>query len=147
MPLLRLVFTTYPNPSSRVLAEAAVTIHNFRQLRKLELITELPDSTHEGLFSSITSTELRKIIIQPLGNNLYQRVSWDPIDKQLCKIVDRLHATRQDHVEVEVELRFIWDRDDPIKVDFTKFLPGFGEKGVVTAIHTTRGGRILRIVM
>jgi len=64
------------------------------------------------------------------------------IDKQLCGLMDRLRATGHRHT-LEVEFRFTNTEDGLSKVDFTKLLPGFKEKGAVTVIDATRGDRVL----
>jgi hypothetical protein len=60
--------------------------------------------------------------------------AWTSIDKRLCELVDQLRETGYRHT-LEVELRLMKIRGDPGKYDFTKFLPEFGEKGVVTIVH------------
>jgi len=67
---------------------------------------------------------------------------WDAIDKELCRLVDRLCATGYHHI-LEVELRFTEVKADVGKHDFTKFLPKFREKGVVTVIDAVHNDRIL----
>lgn len=101
-----------------------------------------PDSTHEALLSSIISTDLRKITI-PTRQMYNWRIFlslmelWGSIDKQLCDLVDRLRATGYHHT-LEVELCFTLCEGYPNEDDFTKFLPGFREKGTVTVICATR---------
>jgi len=60
------------------------------------------------------------------------------MDKELCGLVDRLYGMGYCHT-LEVELRLgklgqvqNFRGDDPGGYDFTKFLPRFREKGVVT---------------
>ena len=140
------IFAAHYNPNSHVLGGTIAMIHHFRQLRELEIIINLPSSCHGVLLSSITSTELRKIII--LTREKYNwRVflrwvePWPSVDKQLCEVVDRLRVMGHRHT-LEVELRFVQVEGDPAEKDFTKVLPGFREKGVVTIIDDARGDLI-----
>ena len=93
-----------------------------------------PRSYHRILLSSITSTELRKVVFRCVGNwrGLVQRMErWSSIiDKQLCGLVDRLRVMGYCHT-LEVEVRLMEIGGDPVKDDLTKFLPEFREKGVV----------------
>ena len=98
------------------------------------MITTSRCFNHEVLLPSITSTELRKVIILTWrgfdpGFFLRRMAS---VDKQLCEVVDRLRAMGHRHT-LEVELRFAGE-DDLDGNDFTHLLPGFREKGVVTVI-------------
>jgi len=91
--------------------------------------------------SSITSTELRKIIMRMGymdGGGVFPRGMEMWIDKQLCWLVDWLHAMGHRHT-LEVELHFINTEGGLSKVDFARLLPGFMEKGAVTVIDGTRG--------
>ena len=106
-----------------------------------------PSSPHRVLLSSITSTELRKIIFP--AKYVHDRVDfarqvedWGFVDKQLCELVGRLRATGYRHI-LEVELRLMAVDDEPGDWDFTKFLLEFREKGVVTVIDATDGDRLL----
>ena len=106
-----------------------------------------PSPLHRVLLSSITSTELRKIIfpMRYVHNRVDfagQMEDWGLADKQLCELVDRLRATGHRHT-LEVELRLTAVDDDPGDWDFTKFLSEFGEKGVVTIIDATADDRLL----
>jgi len=103
-------------------------------------------SDQDDILPSITSTELRKIIILtrqgcnrrdfslPIGR-------WGSVDKRLCGVVDRLRAMGYCHT-LEVELRFTRVEGD--LDDFTKVLSGFREKGVVTIVDYVRGDLIYR---
>ena len=95
-----------------------------------------PRSSHWVLLSSITSTELRKIIFPAKYRQdrkiFPQRVEeWALVDKQLCRLLDRLHATGYCRT-LEVELRLMGIEGDPEDYDLTTFLPEFREKGAVT---------------
>jgi len=115
-------------------------ISHFRQLREFQLMATWPNSTHEVLLSSITSTELRKIIF-PMGYMYNSWIfaarirEWAMIDKQLCELVARLGRTGYRHT-LEVEVQFTEVDHDPGKYEFTEFLPEFRERGVVTIIDT-----------
>ena len=63
---------------------------------------------------------------------------WARIDSQLCRLVDRLRA-RGYHRTLKAELRLMKVRSDPGKYEFTKFLPEFREKGVVTIVDGAHG--------
>jgi len=100
-----------------------------------------------GLLSSITSTELRKIVFPVScthGWNLFSRGMevWTVTDKLLCGLVDRLGMTGYHHT-LEVELQFTETEIDFSEHDFTKFLPEFREKGVVTITDAVHGDLVL----
>lgn len=106
-----------------------------------------PSSFHTHLLSSITSTELRKIVFPT--NSMYDGTvfarrmgEWRLIDKQLCWLVDQLRTTGHRYT-LEVQLRLTKVGDDPGKYDFTRFLPEFREAGIVTIIDTVNGDRII----
>ena len=105
----------------------------------------LPSSFYEVLLPSITSTELRKIIIlvteQYDPGLFFRRMALT--DEQLCEAVDRLHARGYRHT-LEVELRFSQVECLPGKNDFTKVFPWFREKGVVTVINDAFGDLVHR---
>ena len=120
----------------------ATTIRHFRQLRELEMVISSASSDHEVFLPSITSRQLRKIIILTRGEDdsrdfLRQIEPWASVDKHLCEVVDRLRAMGYQHT-LEVELRFAELGDDPSGNDFTYVLPKFREKGVVTVIDGAR---------
>ena len=108
-----------------------MTIGDFRQLQELELNAARPHFTHAVILSSITSTELRKVIFAATHMDGWafaqETEAWTLVDKQLCGLVDRLRAMGYRHT-LEVELRL---GRSPGKDGFTKFLPEFKEKGVV----------------
>ena len=116
-----------------------MTIHDFRQLQELELEIPWPNSPDQVLLSSITSLELQKIIFR---KEYLHRGMWPSIDRQLCELADRLRAAGYCHT-LEVEVRLMVARRDLAEYDCTRFLPGFGEKGVVTVIDTVLGNRVL----
>ena len=106
-----------------------------------------PSSSHEALLSSITSTELRKItfsvwIMDDWRSFEVEMELWTVIDQQLCRLVDRLCATGY-RFTLEAELQLMEIGDDPGKYDFTLFLPGFSEKGIVVVIDAVHDDRIL----
>ena len=125
-----------------------MTIRDFRQLRELELVTSRPRSPHRVIISSITSIELRKIIF-PMRHT-YNRMffvqhvdlDWGLVDEQLCGLVDRLRATGYRHT-LEVELQLTVAEGDPGDWDYTRFLPGFREKGAVTIVDAARDNLLL----
>ena len=122
-------------------------ISHFRQLRVLELLVNLPGSAHEILFSSITSTELCKIIIltgqvYDWTGSLRRMELWAWIDTQLSELVDRLRAMGHSHT-LEAELRFTRLEGNLSEYNFTKFLPQFREKGVLIVIDVAPGGGII----
>lgn len=100
-----------------------------------------------ALFSSITSTELRKItFLAEHGGEptLFSREmkSWDFIDEHLCNLVDRLRAMGYRHI-LEVELRLGWTVKFPGKHGFARLLPAFRKKGVVTITDAILNGRVV----
>ena len=107
-------------------------IYDFRQLQELELVVGLPSSPYKDLLSSITSLELRKIILVRRAD-LRLTEAWTLIDEQLCKLVGQLHGMGYRHT-LEAELRFTKITHNPKNYDFTKFLTGFRENGVVNII-------------
>lgn len=123
-----------------------MTIQNFQQLQELELVVTWPSSPHK-VFSSIASIELRKVIFPVRYINDWEIFAQQTeagvlVDEQLCGLVDRLRAMGYRHT-LEAELRLIEIGDDPEMYDFTIFLPGFREKGVVTIIDVAHGERLL----
>ena len=128
-------------------AKATVTILEFRQLRELELRLDQPSSLENLPISSITSTELRKIIFRVSYMTNYTAFArsmkdWPPVDELLCQLVDQLHATRPNHT-LEVELRLTGIYGDTEGYNFNVFLPKFREKGVVTIVDVAHGDRVL----
>ena len=67
---------------------------------------------------------------------------WAPIGKQLCGLVDRLRAVGYRHT-LEVELRLAKHKGDPGEFNFTTFLPGFREKGIVTITDAVHGDQVI----
>ena len=108
---------------------------NFRQLRELELLVSWPNSPNRTPPSSITSIELRGVIVSVQDTyNLgavAQTEVWASIDKELCGVVNLLSAVGYRHT-LEAELRLRRIKGNYGKYDFTKFLPKFREKRVVT---------------
>ena len=108
---------------------------------------DFPGSFHKVPLSSITSTELRKIIFSATNANHYWILSrraedWGLVDKQMCELVNQLSAMGYRRT-LEAELRFINPTGNLEINDYTRFLPGFREKGVVTVVDVARGNRIL----
>ena len=66
---------------------------------------------------------------------------WAFIGNQLCRLVDRLHAMGYRRT-LEVELWFARIADDPGEYDFTNFLSGLKEKGVVTILDGAHDNRV-----
>ena len=103
-------------------------------------MTHLP--TEEVLLSSITSTELRRVIFFVEDWRIRQIAEWARIDQSLCRLVDRLRAIGYCFA-LEAEFRLVDIGDYSGKYDFTQFLPEFSEKGIVIFIDAARGGRVL----
>lgn len=119
-----------------------MSVRDFRQLQELELEVAWPSSPHQ-VFSSITSTEIRKIIFPLRYLSLWSTPAERTeartlIDGQLCGLVDRLRAMGYRHT-LEAELRLTANGDDPGKDGFTSFLPRFKEKGIVTITDAVNG--------
>ena len=92
-----------------------------------------PQPVHRSLLSTITSTELRKVIFPVTCTGIHARGTgeWTFIDKLLCELVDRLRATGYHHtLEVEVRPKELGIGLE--EYDFAKVLLRFREKGVVT---------------
>lgn len=112
-------------------------IHDFRQLQELELAVSW-QFNHQGLFSSISSTELRKVVFLvwlEFDWRIFglQIEVWDLIDKEMCGVVDRLCTMGYRHtLEAEVRLTRVGGGGA-----FIDFFPGFREKGIVTIIDAT----------
>ena len=106
---------------------------------------DTPGPAHQSILSSITSTELQKIVF-PVRYTYYhdqeffakEMKSWGLIDEELCGLVDRLRTAGYRHT-LEAELRFAEDRGDLREYDFTEVLPKFREKGVVTVVNAVPG--------
>lgn len=133
-----------PLPHAQV--DAGPTLHSFRRLQELELVFGSSEFSYRTLLSSITSIELRKIVLRVM----YALNEWtsqrsmqglDLVDKELCQLVDRLRAVGYRRT-LEVELRFARIAIDPGKDGCVKFLPRFEEKGVVTIAGNVRGGQV-----
>ena len=125
-----------------------MTISHFRQLRELELQrVDWFGSAHESLLSSITSPELRKIIF-PLSRAedrntfLHRAEVWTSIDRQLYELMARLGRTGYRYV-LGVELRLSTAVTGDMEHSFTKILPKFREKGVLTVVDTVHGDLVL----
>jgi len=93
-----------------------------------------PSTSHGVLLSSIASTDLRKIIIRGSHTTHWRRSTegvdgWTWVDERLCRLVDRLRVVWYRHT-LEAELRF----ERIGKLDFTRALPEFKEKGAVTIL-------------
>ena len=124
-----------------------MTIRDFRQLQELQLKVTRPSPVHDILLSSISSIELRKILFvaermndrEPFAPGMER---WTLIDEQLCRLVDRLRVTGYRRT-LEVELRLTDAGEFPITGGFTKLLPAFREKGVVTITDAAYEGRML----
>ena len=125
-----------------------MTIGGFQQLQELELAAGHPRSqNYIRLLSSITSTELRKVTFLAKQTRdwiifAWRMQEWDFIDNALCRLVDRLRAAGYCYT-LEVELRLTRIGDGPGTYDFTKFLPEFREKGIVTIIVAVNGDLLL----
>ena len=124
-----------------------MAIHKFRQLQELELTVAWPNHAHRILLYSITSTELRKISFQTRymdDRSIFSRKveAWASIDKQLCGLVERLRLMGYHHT-LEAELRLETAEDYPGEHTFTRFLPGFREKGTVTIKDAAHRDRVL----
>jgi len=112
------------------------------------MTVDFQDPYHEDLLPSITSTDLRKIVIQTRREyncRVFSRQSelWDSLDEEFCEVVDRLRAVGHPHT-LEVELRFTQVEGYPGEINFTKVLPGFREKGAVTIIDDACGDVVHR---
>lgn len=128
------MISLHPSP---VQAGSGPTVHEFQQLRELELTLSLSGLTYRALLSSITSINLQKVAFQMryvLDNRQTPKQPvepWVSIDKQLCELADRLRAIGNCHT-LEAELRFEGVKVKPVMCDFTDLLPKFARKGVVT---------------
>ena len=101
---------------------------------------------HKPLLSSITSIELRKVTLLASymggsGTSAPEVEMWSSIDEQLSTLVDRLR-TMGYRCALEAELRLRDIGGDPGEY-FTKTLPRFREKGIVTVIDAANGGWVL----
>ena len=77
------------------------------------------------------------------GENFTRKLEdWDPIDEQLCGVVDRLNLTGFNHT-LEVELRLTKIGKDIGTYLFDKFLPEFRKKGIVTITDAVHGDLVL----
>ena len=97
-----------------------------------------PTPAHGAFLSSITSTELRKVVIRfAQGMEKWSSI----IDKPLCGLVDRLRAAGYRRT-LEVELRLAGMRGAFGVGDSATLLPKFREKGVVVIVDAD-DGRVL----
>jgi len=133
-----------------VQSRRGATVSQFPQLRELELVVNWTNLAYEALLSSITSTELRKVIFSVRDRREWdvyaERLDvWILIDRLLCELVARLGGMGQRHT-LEVELRLTGVEIDVEKRTlFTMILPEFRSIGVVTIIDVDPiyGDRIL----
>ena len=107
-----------------------------------------PRFSHKVPLHAITSTELQKIVFSstnPCVSTLVGCLTedWVLVDNQLCELLFRLRAMGYRHT-LEVELQFLKVRGNPEKRGFTKLLPRFREKGIVTVVNAAYGGGLLR---
>jgi len=110
-------------------------------------VVDWPNLSQKVFLSSIMSTELQKIVFSPSymsDSFIFARrmKEWFFIDEELCVLVDRLRTTGYRHT-LEAELRLKKIKDDPGRWDFTKFLPEFRGKGIVTVVDAAHGDRLL----
>ncbi|KAF9783198.1 hypothetical protein BJ322DRAFT_140781 [Thelephora terrestris] len=105
------------------------------QLRELELLLNWSSSVHEGLLSSIISTELRRVVFlaSPIHDwNIFSQGMgvWSSIDVQLCELVARLGRAGRCHT-LEVEFRLLKDGKSFPGHELSKLLAGFRDVGTV----------------
>ena len=119
---------------------ARPTLSHCRELRELELYTARPTQVVESLITSITSTNLQKIVFSAqalpkwLADSDVAR-SRNVIDDSLCQLVDRLRRSGYERT-LEVEFQ-TWELAEwEARSDF-ELLPKFREKGRVGITRTS----------
>ena len=118
-------------------AGTAPDLSRFAELRQLEFATTYPKEEDRMFISSITSTNLQKIVFGthhsgPHWDTLLDDPCWVPFDDVICGLVDRLRMsgfTRT--LEIELLVTFVEFGEEEF---YKKFLPKFKEKGRVRII-------------
>ena len=112
-----------------------LTLSNCRELRELEICPLRLGPVELDLISSITSTNIQRIIftqcLPPYELPLSDIPHWPILDDSLCRLVDRLECGRRLEVEFRGLNALAWWGGE---LGFKKCLPRSYEKGV------TRGG-------
>ena len=120
-----------------------LTLSRCRTLCRLEIFMATPGGTEWSVISSITSINLRTIVLQLRdgGFNSYtladQQHYWDHLDDIMRRLVDKLYALGYKHT-LELEFLFESARFYP-DLGFGALLPKFREKGRVRALNISSG--------
>ncbi|KAF9645186.1 hypothetical protein BDM02DRAFT_3189917 [Thelephora ganbajun] len=125
----------------RLYPELAPSLSRCPELRQLEITTIFPQEQVRFLISSITSTNLRKLVlsqlISPHGENILENPCWAPFDDVVCGLVDRLQVSGYKHtLELEFRTNFVELGDE---VHCEDFLPKFQERGSVRIVEVMSG--------
>ena len=123
------------------------------ELQEVHICSIYPQQQDVASISSITSTNLRKIVLNFLPTAPWQNITWDPLvgvqwshfDDMLCALTDRLRLSGHQHI-LEVEFR-MEPMDLETGVDSPEFLPRFREKGRVRVSQVYRGASVSRADM
>ena len=105
-----------------------MTLSNCRELFKLKICAPRAGVVELDAISSITSTNIRKIVFtqSPAFREIpVNDTYWSRLDDILCRLADRLgcHLLEVEFLRVQV-----W------RLNFEKYLPTFREKGLVRIV-------------
>ena len=100
-----------------------------------------PREQQRTFISSITSTNLRKLVLTLSSTTIRREVlydsSWEPFDGMICGLVDRLQALGYKHtLEVEFRANCV-ELGGEMRQE--NFLPKFREKGRVRVVEDLTG--------
>ncbi|KAF9645588.1 hypothetical protein BDM02DRAFT_3119996 [Thelephora ganbajun] len=121
----------------RFYPESTPSLSRYPELRQLDIATTYPQQQEWTLISSITSTNLQKLVFSRLvsqhGQNILENPCWISLDDVVCGLVDRLQASGYKHtLELEFRTNFVGLGDGVHREDF---LPKFQEKGLIRIVE------------
>ncbi|KAF9647254.1 hypothetical protein BDM02DRAFT_3117393 [Thelephora ganbajun] len=117
--------------------ESTLSLSRCLELRQLEIGSGLPHEEERAFISSITSTNLRKLVFSRPQPNFMEDPCWTPFDDTICGLVDRLQASGYKYtLELELQADSVELGEEAHHKDF---LPKFKEKGLVRIIDFASG--------
>lgn len=111
------------------------------ELEEMHILDVFPQEQDLAPISSITSINLRKIILDYVPSDPMEKITWDPLlcvrwphfDDELCELADRLRLSGHRHI---LEVVFRMERFGfGSEVEKREFLPKFREKGRVRVVE------------
>ncbi|KAF9648099.1 hypothetical protein BDM02DRAFT_2349858 [Thelephora ganbajun] len=117
--------------------ESTSSLSRCPELRQLWTSRAFPQEGERILISSITSTNLRKLVFPQFWPDFLKNTCWVPFDDMICRLVDRLQASGYKHI-LELEFRACFEvLGEEVHVE--DFLPKFQEKGLVRIVDFLSG--------